>query len=247
VAEPPAKGAVLLGPGPVGETLPDPLSTLEIDLWVEPLRAGMAEALRVTNSARPRRLAASPVVTAVGGRVACDLELVGALPPRRPVLAVLSPRRGFHHLMSAWRVGRLRAIEPQLAADLVARIDAELASVGTLEAYADQDLVELLARARLTLVSLHAHQVLAGMVLPAGGGATAAAIALQLAVAARTAGLSDAELIERSPVVLTLLAPRVSPPRSLPSAFAPVVTSGAVELDEIGPREALRLRARWVQ
>ena len=66
------------GPGPVAETFPDPLLPLERVLWVDPLRAGLREALRLSalaGRARPR--AVRPLVVVVDGRVAIDLELVG--------------------------------------------------------------------------------------------------------------------------------------------------------------------------
>ncbi|MGV3760181.1 MAG: PEP/pyruvate-binding domain-containing protein, partial [Actinomycetota bacterium] len=68
----------ILGPGPVAETFPDPLSPLEVDLWVTPLREGVARALHVIGAVGPRRIERSPVVTAVGGRVAVDLDLFHA-------------------------------------------------------------------------------------------------------------------------------------------------------------------------
>jgi pyruvate,water dikinase len=40
LAPPPPRRAPLLGPGPVAETLPDPLSPLEEDLWLVPLDRG---------------------------------------------------------------------------------------------------------------------------------------------------------------------------------------------------------------
>src|SRR5690606_29018860 len=70
----PATGPVL-GPGPLAETFPDPLGELETDLWVRPLRAGVEEALKEAGALPGRRLARSPVVTTVHGRVAADLEL----------------------------------------------------------------------------------------------------------------------------------------------------------------------------
>ncbi|WP_278045377.1 PEP/pyruvate-binding domain-containing protein, partial [Actinomadura fibrosa] len=41
----PPRRSVLLGPGPVAETLPDPLSPLEEDLWLAPLDRALGEAL----------------------------------------------------------------------------------------------------------------------------------------------------------------------------------------------------------
>ena len=56
---PPTSGTVF-GPGPVAESFPDALSTLEQDLWLEPLRDGLREALR----ARPARRRPAPCAAA---------------------------------------------------------------------------------------------------------------------------------------------------------------------------------------
>jgi pyruvate,water dikinase len=244
----PAKDSVLLGPGPVGETLPDSLSPLETDLWVEPLRVAVVNALRLTRSAPERRIASSPQVTVVSGRVACDLELLGVVPGRRPVVALLSPRRGFRHLVSAWRVGRLRAMLPELVHDLVATADDELRSIGPLDSYDGQELVQILSRAREWLVALHGHQVLSGMVLPPGGSSTAAGIALQAVSAGRARGKTDSQLIEQQPIVLALSAPRIGPPKPVhPQRTDPSPSADEPDLSVLDAREELRLRARWVQ
>ena len=49
----PGAGA-LLGPGPVGETFPEPLGALEQDLWLDPLRTGIISAITLVG-AWPRR------------------------------------------------------------------------------------------------------------------------------------------------------------------------------------------------
>jgi len=243
----PAKDSVLLGPGPVGETLPDSLSPLETDLWVEPLRVAVVHALRLTRSAPERRIASSPQVTVVSGRVACDLELLGVVPGRRPAMVFLSPRRGFRHLVSAWRVGRLRAMLPELAHDLVATADDELRSIGPLDSYDDLELVQILTRAREWLVALHGHQVLAGMVLPSGTSATAAGIALQAVSAGRALGRTDSQLVEQQPIVLALSAPRIGPPKPVDPQRALPSSADEPDLSALDEREELRLRARWVQ
>ncbi|MFD0903577.1 PEP/pyruvate-binding domain-containing protein, partial [Actinomadura sediminis] len=79
----PPRGAVLLGPGPVAETLPDPLSPLEEDLWLVPLDRGLGEALATAGAVSRRALRRSPTVRAVGGRAAADLRRLGAEPARR--------------------------------------------------------------------------------------------------------------------------------------------------------------------
>lgn len=241
----------VLGPGPVAETFPDPLSPLEVDLWLPPLRAALTEAVLLTGAASRRRVGRSPVVTAVGGRAAADLDLLGVAPRRRTLAARLDPRPPARRLWAAWRTGRLRAALPGLGRDLVARADAELASVPAPAALDDAALVAVLRGARPALVSLHAHEVLCGMLASGGagaGGSSAAAAALRSLGAARRQGLSDHEIVARHPVVLALVPPCVGAPPSLPEvlvlpppADAEATADGLTEL-----REELRLRVRWV-
>ena len=73
------------GTGPVAETFPERLSPLEIDLWVPPLRDGLRETLRITSTASRSELRGRPLVIVHDGRVALDLELVGALPQAEDV------------------------------------------------------------------------------------------------------------------------------------------------------------------
>ena len=140
-----ARGPVL-GPGPVAETFPEPLSPLEADLWVEPLRAGLRAALALAGTTPKRRLAASAIVTTVGGRVAADLDLLGEGEDNTSVLRRLDPRPPIRRLIAAWRVGRLRAALPALASDLVARVDDDLLAVGAVGDLPDAELLGLLER-----------------------------------------------------------------------------------------------------
>ena len=98
----------IFGPGPVAETFPEPLSTLEADLWVPPLRAAVAEALVLAGAATQEQIRASGVVVVIDGNVAIDLQLTGAIRMKRPLWHRLSPIPGARRLRSAWRVGRLR-------------------------------------------------------------------------------------------------------------------------------------------
>ena len=245
--------APVLGPGPVAETFPDPLSPLEVDLWVRPLRRALEEAVLLTGAASRRQVEASPVVTAVGGRVAADLRLLGVAPGRRSLFAALDPRPAARRLRAAWRTGRLRTALPALANDLVTRADDELASVGRPDRMPDDRLLAALRGSHQALVALNAHEVLAGMLspLPAGDGAgpaTSAGTALHVVAAARAQGLSDAEIVARHPVVLSLLPPAVGSPRSLPDVLVLPPASGDTAADPLTVwREALRLRVRWVQ
>ncbi|HET9443699.1 MAG TPA: PEP-utilizing enzyme, partial [Acidimicrobiales bacterium] len=247
------RGAPVLGPGPVAETFPDALLPLEVDLWLRPLRAALAEAVMLTGAASRRQVAASPVVTDVGGRAAADLRLLGIAPGRRRLAAALDPRPPTRRLRAAWRTGRLRVALPVLADDLVERADAELASVGRASELSDERLLAVLRGSYQALVSLNAHEILAGMLSPvpaagAGGGATSAGTALHVVVAARSHGLTDDEIVARHPVVLSLVAPAIGVAPSLPDVLVLPPPAGPVHADPLVVwREALRLRVRWVQ
>ncbi|NEB01515.1 PEP/pyruvate-binding domain-containing protein [Streptomyces sp. SID13726] len=294
----PARGARLLGPGPVAETLPEQLAPLEEDLWVAPMARGLAAALDIGGSAPRRLLRTVPVVTTVGGRAAADLRLLGAVAPRHHWLALLNPAPGARRLGSAWRVGRLGAALPGLALDLVADVDARLARIPAPSTLADPDLAAELRWTRAVLVSLHAQEALAGALLPAPPDhRTAAGSALKALSEARARGVPDERVIATTPVVLALTAPSVRGPGRLPGAGNVVrdqrpgqvgqgapgagnavrerpagrdqlrgapETETAVSLAErpaeqptehrtaprspaLPPREALRLRVRWIQ
>jgi rifampicin phosphotransferase len=251
VGDRPAHDAALLGPGPVAETFPAPLRPLEVDLWVAPLAAGVAEALHLAGSASRRRLERSPVVTTVGGRIAADLELLGTAPATRRALAGLAPLTAGRHLAAAWRVGRLRTALPALVTDLVSATDAALAAVPALSTLDDDELLLLLRRCTQALVAVHGHEALAGALLGRQRGSstdattTAAAVALRALAAGRSAGLTDDALVVEHPAVLALVPPRIG---ALPAfGEAPPGRRGSVDLAALSPREALRLRTRWLQ
>ena len=71
------------GPGPVAETFPEPLTELERDLWVPPLREAVAEAVLLAGAATQADVDASEVVVCVDGHVAIDLRLAGEIKPKR--------------------------------------------------------------------------------------------------------------------------------------------------------------------
>ncbi|MEU6225851.1 PEP/pyruvate-binding domain-containing protein [Streptomyces sp. NPDC047042] len=294
----PPRGARLLGPGPVAETLPDQLEPLEEDLWVAPMARGLAAALDIGGTAPRRRLRAVPVVTAVGGRAAADLLLLGAVPPRHRWLALLNPAPGGRRLAAAWRTGRLASALPGLAVDLVADVDRRLAETPPPADLPSSELASTLRWTRTTLVALHAQEALAGALLhesPASGvggrtrtAAGAALTALADARDARVRGMPDEQVVTAEPVVLALTAPSLRGRNRLP-AVAPILedapdsAAGAPRagrrpdpdghgrghghpaavtgvrpsrrsVDRPGatapvlpPREALRLRVRWVQ
>jgi phosphohistidine swiveling domain-containing protein len=250
-----ARGPVL-GPGPVAETFPDPLGPLEVDLWLEPLKVALAQAVLLTGAAGRRRVAASPVVTSVEGWAAADLDLLGIASGKRSLWARFDPRPPARRLKAAWRTGRLRAALPGLASDLVARADHELSTVGPPHTLSDTDLLQVLRGSHQALVSLNAHEILAGMLTPVPGegeastGSTSAGAALHVVAAARASGLSDDELLARHPVVLSLVPPAIGSATVLPDLLVlPPVSSGdgAPAHPLTVWREALRLRVRWVQ
>jgi phosphohistidine swiveling domain-containing protein len=229
----------IFGPGPVAETLPDPLSELELDLWAEPIRSGIKGALTTLGASSGKALRHSPVLVTVGGRIAADLGLLGidAGPKRR--LAWLDPRGPARRLGAAWRVGRLQRALPALAADVVAAVDAELAAVPPVADLDDELLLRLLRRSGEALHAVHGHEILAGM-LGIEDGASGAAAALAAVANGRSAGRSDAEIVAADPSALALYPPQVGRGAALP----PVA---GLARGPVASREALRLRARWLQ
>ena len=241
-----ARGPIL-GPGPVAETFPDPLAPLEEDLWVEPLRTAITEALKLTGTVSRRRLSSSEVVTTFGGRVAADLELLGAAPSKRSFIARLDPRPPARRLVAAWRVGRLRAALPALASDLISEVDAELAEVPPLDELLDPDLLRLIAATRRVLVSVNGHEILIGILIEGSATApTAASIALRDLRRARDADMTDAQAIATFPSLLVLAPPAIGRVPALPpSPKKLAVPPGSDALAVV--RESLRMRARWLQ
>jgi pyruvate,water dikinase len=256
-----AAGGALFGPGPVAETFPDALHPLEAELWAEPLREGIIAALAATGAVSRHRVASSPVLVVIGGRVAVDLELLGVMPGRRSVWSRLSVTRPTRRLAAAWRVGRLRAGMARLSDQVLREADASLAEVPNLTRLSDADLMSLLSRACAHLAALHGHEVLAGMLLTGASASgdrqtTAAALALAARRQAWNAGLRGRDITSRWPVVLALVPPSIGvrpadeePPSLDPEAgpsSAPA-SVGSPSLADLGTREAMRLRCRWVQ
>lgn len=239
----------VFGPGPVAETFPEALSPLEEDLWVPPLRDAVREAIRISGTVSTRSLAERELVVAVGGRVAIDLEATGE------EAAATGWRRWFalgdkvRRLQSAWRIGRLKAALPLVADELAARVDADLEEVPALEALTVRQLVALVDRGRDALRSLHAHEILLGLVADPGESRfTGGSVALRVLAEARHEGMSDEEIIRRAPVVLSLVPPSVGRPLTLPSdaSAANLAYDPPGAPDAQVRREALRLRIRWV-
>jgi pyruvate,water dikinase len=239
------------GPGPVAETFPEPLSELECDLWVPPLREAVRQAVLLAGAATERDLDASEVVVQVEGHVAIDLLLAGEIAPKHAGWQKLNPVFSYRRLRGAWQVGRLRSALPALAEHLLDRIDRDLEHVPNLSDLTSRQLIALLHRSQTILRALHAHEILMGMLTDTGGRnrLTGASVALRVLAEARQDGLADDEILARSPVVLALSAPRVSPVTGLPSEVTSVYLGAEGEQgnDNGILREALRLRVRWVQ
>jgi pyruvate,water dikinase len=237
------------GPGPVAETFPEPLTELEVDLWVPPLREAVAEAVVLAGAATAKEVAASEVVVSVRGHVGIDLRLAGELRPRPSLLQKLDPRPPARRLRTAWRVGRVRAALPGLAEHLLDRVDADLAAVPAFDGLTNRQLLALVRRSTAALRALHAHEILMGMLTDTGRSRlTGASVALRVLAEGRRDGLGDDEIVERSPVVLALTPPRVGRRATLPSEVAALHlgAEGGNDNDNGVLREALRLRVRWV-
>jgi pyruvate,water dikinase len=240
----------IYGPGPVAETFPAPLTELERDLWVPPLCEAVREAVVLSGTATQAQVDASDVVICVAGHVAIDLRLAGEIKPKQRMVHKLNPIPAARQLRGAWRVGRLRSALPQLAEHLLDRTDADLEAVPALTDLTSRQLLALLHRSRAILRALHAHEILMGMLTDTGGNRmTGASVALRVLAEARQDGLSDKEIIARSPTVLALTAPQVAPAPELPACATAVSTTNTCQScgDNGILREALRLRVRWVQ
>ena len=229
------------GPGPVAETFPAALAPLEEDLWVEPLRSGIRAALEIAGGLPRRALRRSPIVVSVNGHVAGDLDLLGMRERPAKFLARLDPRPPARRLAIAWRVGRLRRALPLLAGDVVTDVDRRLREVPPLSELTDDQLLTLLSTTSATLHGVHGHEVLAGILGDAEGTATGAAAAMAAIARRRATGESDADIVALDPVVLALSAPAIGVRSPLPE----VAITGP-DVDDLGEREALRLRARWL-
>ena len=243
-----ARGPVL-GPGPVAETFPDALTTLEEDLWLGPLKDALSYALVLSGAASRRQIERSPVATSVGGRAAVDLRLIGALPKERSLLRAIDPRGPARRFAASWRVGRLRAALPTLATNLISSIDEELSSIPDVTRLPDARLLLTLDGCMQALRAVHGHEILTGLLLKNDGAeaTTGAAEALRRLAHARAEGIPDGETIQRYPVVLSLVPPSITVPPVLPPISTALLPHSSGHENPIAVlREALRLRARLV-
>lgn len=239
----------VLGPGPLAETFPDPLRPLEQDLWLRPLAEGLRVALELTGAAPAQRIRESPVATSVLGIAVADLELLGAIRPRRRLIDRLDPRPGARKLGAAMRVGRLAAAMPRLARRICERVDGDLAAVPPLTELSRAHLLAILDNSRTALTALHGYEALAGMLAGADEPApTAASMALAALGRARAEAVPVHRVIEEFPVVLALTPPRIGEPVAPPDAEGAELPDVDHPVGELAlAREALRLRTRWVQ
>ncbi len=229
--------------------VPEPLTELERDLWVPPLRRAVREAVLLAGAATAAEVDRSEVVVSVDGHVAIDLLWRGD-PRKRGVGQRLNPVAASRHVGAAWRIGRLRAALPKLAERLLDQADRDLETIPNMGELTSRQLIALMRRGRKVLRALHAHEILIGMLTDtARNRLRGASVALRVLVEARRDGHSNDEILDASPVVLAFTPPRVAPRPVLPAA------SSAIDLGpDPGPgdgngivREALRLRVRWIQ
>jgi len=251
-------GGPVLGTGPLAETFPEPLSTLESDMWLAPLSEGLEQALLLTGTASQGALRRRPVVRDIDGWAVADLGHLGLAPVRHKVLRRLDPRPPARRLRAAWRTGRLTRALPALARDIVEQVDRDLAEVPRIDELSNGALLAVLDNGRTALRALHGYEALAGMLVPdTGDGVTAAALALSALAEARAEGVALDDVVETHPVVLALAPPRIGGTSATAAAVPATIDlrDGApspvplpvASSDEAVVREALRLRARWVQ
>jgi len=242
----------LYGTGPLAETFPEVLSPLERELWLDPLRTDLTEALALTGAAPRRRLVASPVVIDIAGRPAVDLGLLGDEKPSG-LIRKLDPRPPARRLRAAWQVGRLTRALPAIAADVVADVDRDLAEVPPVAGLTDADLLTLLDTTSRALAVVHGWEALAGLLIDAEAGAvTAASVGLAGLAQAQRDGVPASEVARAVPTALALVPPRIGPGAVVPVVPAtaaltvPSGWTGDVDPSAVA-REALRLRTRWLQ
>jgi pyruvate,water dikinase len=240
----------VLGPGPLAETFPHPLAPLEVDLWLAPMRTAMRRALLATGASRRSVIDRSPVVTAVRGRPAVDLALIGAI-SSTGTWRRLAPRALARRLATAWRVGRLRVALPTIVATVATSVDDDLSQVGSLTELDDRTLVELLHRTRSEAATVHTFEMLCGMIQHAPADAAEVplpTVAVRAIARLRADGLDDAAIIARSPEVLALTVPAIGSLPTLPPVDTPDAPGrGVSDTRSMTDRDELRLRIRWLQ
>ena len=163
---------------------------------------------------------------------------------------VRARRQGATAALGVAHRSRCSTALPLVADELARRIDVDLEEVPSLDNLTVRQLVALIDRGREALRSLHAHEILLGLVSDPGTSRfSGASVALRVLAEARLEGLSDDEITRRAPVVLALVPPSVGRPLTLPSdaSVADLAYDPPGCPDVQVRREALRLRVRWVQ
>jgi phosphohistidine swiveling domain-containing protein len=148
---------------------------------------------------------------------------------------------------AAWRVGRMRAALPLIASAIVEKIDERLANVPDIRELTNEQLLDVMLQSRRHLISLHGFEVLCGMLEPdEDGAATGAALALRSLALANSEGFEAEDIVADHPEVLALTPPAIQETIELPTTTSMALSCDAPST-ALGPREALRLRVRWVQ
>ena len=202
-------GGPVLGTGPLAETFPEPLSTLESDLWLAPLSEGLEQALLLPAPRPAGRSGAGPsCATSTAGpsptsptwawHPCATSSCAASTPGRRP--GACGPRGA----PAGWR-GRFRP----WPATWWSRSTATSPTCPPSTAL-ERRAVAVLDNGRTALRALHGYEALAGMLVPdTGEGVTAPRWRSRRwpRRGPRASTLDD--LVETHPVVLALAPPRI--------------------------------------
>ena len=231
---------------PGGRVLPRPAGAARAGPLARPAARRPARgAAAHRHVARQDASSRSPLVVAVDGMAAADLGALGAR--RRAGGDAAPPRPAPAGSPSARRVaGRPPAPRPPRAG----RPTSSTGSTPTcwpcraLDELGNHELLAVLRNGRRTLVSLHGHEALAGLLIPDADAATVtgASLALSAIAQARAEGITLDELVERDPVVLALVPPRIGPTAAArrPRRACPSITPARTRPSPIRPPSPAR-------
>lgn len=236
LADPPSERTFVTGP--VAETFPSALRPLEIDLWVAPFRDGVRRALDRIGSIEHERLQRSPVIVVVGGRVAIEEW-------SRDDADSAERRTGRADFLR--RRLRATALAPIQAVRVRRRLGSFLGSTSVPLRRSVSALLADLTKSRALLAELHELEVCAGTLVIGGRcGGTASGSALRHLGRGRANGLGQAEIVERWPVVLTLVPPSLNAAVHLP-VVAERSSGGWNRKAPLSLRERLKVWIRLMQ